>query len=370
MRQPAAMAKKPLLIMAAGGTGGHMFPAQALSEEMLRRGWRVKLSTDERGNRYTGGYSHSVAVEVIDAATFARGGLLSKLAVPMRIMRGVLQARRAMRADPPSAVIGFGGYPSLPAMLAAEMLRIPRILHEQNGVMGRVNDLLSKRVGLVACGTWPTKLPEGVEGVDIGNPVRKLVREQVGISYPSLSSGPLEILVIGGSQGAKILSDTVPSAIAQLPKTTRARLRVSQQARDEDIAHCEELYAAARVKCEVSAFFKDVPERMARAHLIISRSGASSMADITAIGRPAILIPFAAAAGNHQVANAKGLVEAGGARMIQEADLTPDRLAQEIVAILGHATTAKKMAGQSVLRGRPNAAERLADLVEARAKGV
>lgn len=364
MRQPAPMAKKPLLIMAAGGTGGHMFPAQALSEEMLRRGWRVKLSTDERGHRYTGGYSHSVKVEVIDAATFARGGMLSKLMVPFRILRGAAQARRAMLADPPSAVIGFGGYPSLPAMLAAEMLKVPRLLHEQNGIMGRVNALLAKRVGRVACGTWPTELPEGVEGIDIGNPVRKQVREQVGTAYPSLTQGPLEVLIIGGSQGAKVLSDVVPDAMAHLPKTTRVRLRISQQAREEDLQVCKDTYEAAAIKCEVSTFFKDAPERMARAHLVISRSGASSMADITAIGRPAILVPFAAAAGNHQVANANGLVEAGGARMILEANLTPDKLAEHVADILGNATTAKKMAGQSVLRGRPDAAERLADLVE------
>ena len=364
------MDKKPLLIMAAGGTGGHMFPAQALSEEMLQRGWRVKLSTDARGNRYVGGYSHAVRVEVIEAATFAQGGKLAKLMVPFKILRGVLQARRAMLADLPAAVVGFGGYPSLPAMLAAGLIGAPRLLHEQNGVMGRVNKFLAGRVGRVACGTWPTDLPKGVEGLDIGNPIRKGVWDKVGSLYRSPSKGPLELLVIGGSQGARVLAETVPKAVALLPATIRARLRVAQQAREEDAQTCQAAYEAAGVKYVVSPFFKDVPDRLAQANLVISRSGASSMADITAIGRPAILIPYAAATGNHQMANAQGLYDAGGARLIVEKKLTPEILAKHMAEILGTPTTAKKMAAIAASRGRPDAAKRLADLVETLAEGA
>lgn len=358
------MDKKPLLIMAAGGTGGHMFPAQALSEEMLQRGWRVKLSTDARGNRYVGGYSHAVKVEVIEAATFAQGGKLAKLMVPFKILRGVLQARKAMKADPPAAVVGFGGYPSLPAMLAAGLTGAPRLLHEQNGVMGRVNSFLAKRVGRVACGTWPTELPSGVEGVDIGNPIRAQVFDKVGTKYRSPDKGPLELLVIGGSQGARILAEIVPKAVALLSDDVKSRLRVAQQARDEDAETCTKAYQEIGVKFVVSPFFKDVPDRMSRANLVISRSGASSMADITAIGRPSILIPFAAATGNHQMANAKGLYDAGGARLIVEKKLTPEILAKHMTEILTNATVAKKMAAIAASRGRPNAALGLADLVE------
>ncbi|MEM9715495.1 MAG: UDP-N-acetylglucosamine--N-acetylmuramyl-(pentapeptide) pyrophosphoryl-undecaprenol N-acetylglucosamine transferase [Pseudomonadota bacterium] len=361
------MADKPLLIMAAGGTGGHMFPAQALSEEMLRRGWRVKLSTDDRGNRYTGGYSHAVRVEVIEAATFARGGKLAKLTVPLKILKGVLQARSAMRRDRPTAIVGFGGYPSLPAMLAGGLLGVPRILHEQNGIMGQVNAFLAKRVGRVACGTWPTELPDGVEGIDIGNPIRSEVFDKVGALYRSPESGPLELLVIGGSQGARILAEIVPQATALLPEDIRARLRVAQQARDEDAAACTAAYEAAGVQCVVSPFFRDVPDRLARANLVISRSGASSMADITAIGRPSILIPYAAASGNHQYANARGLYDADGARLIVEKKLTPEVLAKHIHEILSNPTTAKKMAAIAAARGRPKAAQDLADLVESMA---
>ncbi|MEO0344180.1 MAG: UDP-N-acetylglucosamine--N-acetylmuramyl-(pentapeptide) pyrophosphoryl-undecaprenol N-acetylglucosamine transferase [Pseudomonadota bacterium] len=364
------MTDKPLLILAAGGTGGHMFPAQALSEEMLKRGWRVKLSTDARGHRYTGGFSHAVQVDVIEAATFAQGGKLAKLRVPLKILRGITQARSGLRADPPAIVVGFGGYPSLPAMLAAGLVGVPRLLHEQNGIMGRVNTFLAKRIGHVACGTWPTDLPLGVRGINIGNPIRQQVFDKVGTPYRSPQTGPLEMLVIGGSQGARILAERVPQAIALLPKAIRSRLRVAQQARDEDAETCGSIYETSGVKYVVSPFFNDVPERMARANLVISRSGASSMADISAIGRPSILIPYAAAAGNHQYANAKGLYEAGGAHLIVERKLTPQRLAARIEEILGNPTRAKKMAAIAAQYGRPNAATDLADLVEKLAEGA
>jgi len=225
---------QPLLMIAAGGTGGHMFPAQALAEVMLKSGWRVRLSTDKRGARYTGGFPHSTEITEVSSATFARGGFLAKAMVAPRIASGVLAALRQMRRDRPDVVVGFGGYPSIPALGAAVLLGLPRMIHEQNGVLGRVNQLFAKRVAQVACGVWPTDLPEGAKGIHVGNPVRSSVLDRAGASYIVPGNYPMSILVMGGSQGARILSDVVPGAIALLPDSIRANLRVSHQARAED----------------------------------------------------------------------------------------------------------------------------------------
>ena len=306
----------PLLIIAAGGTGGHMFPAQALAEVMLRKGWRVKLSTDARGARYTGGFPHSVEIQQISSATFARGGILARLAVPFRIAGGVLGAVLGMMRDRPDVVVGFGGYPSIPALAAATILRRPRMIHEQNGVLGRVNQVFARRVDAVACGTWPTALPDGIEGHHTGNPVRGAVLERAGAGYIAPGDYPMSILVMGGSQGARILSDIVPPAITALPMEVMQHIRVSHQARDEDGERVAAYYAEHGIQADVQPFFHDIPRRMSEAQLVISRSGASSVADISVIGRPAILIPYAAATADHQTANARGLKEAGGADLI------------------------------------------------------
>ena len=299
---------QPLLMIAAGGTGGHMFPAQALAEMMLQAGWRVRLSTDARGARYTGGFPHSTEITKVSSATFARGGILSKALVAPRIVAGVLAAARQMRRDRPDVVVGFGGYPSIPALGAAVLLGLPRMIHEQNGVLGRVNELFAKRVAQVACGVWPTDLPEGATGIHVGNPVRAAVLERAGAPYIQPGDYPMSLLVMGGSQGARILSDVVPDAIAALPDNIRQHLSVSHQARTEDGDRVTARYAEAGIAADVQPFFHDVPRRMAEAQLVISRAGASSIADLTVIGRPSILIPYAAAAGDHQTANARGLV--------------------------------------------------------------
>lgn len=358
------MTKTPLLVIAAGGTGGHMFPAQALAEVMLARGWRVKLSTDARGARYTGGFPDAVEIEQIASATFARGGLLAKALVPLRIAKGTLSAVFRMLRDRPDVVIGFGGYPSIPALGAAWMLRLPRMIHEQNGVLGRVNQIFAKRVDRVACGTWPTTLPEGIEGVHVGNPVRAAVLERAGAGYIAPGDYPMELLVMGGSQGARILSDIVPPAIAALPMDMLRNIRVSHQARDEDGARVTEYYAENGINADVQPFFHDVPRRMSEAQLVISRSGASSIADLTVIGRPSILIPFAAAAGDHQVANARGLVEAEAAILITEAAASPDALTEHIHMILSNGGAALTMAIRALSLGKPEAAETLADMIQ------
>ncbi len=352
-----------MLVIAAGGTGGHMFPAQALAETMLAQGWRVRLSTDDRGARYAGGFPEAVVREVLPSATFARGGLLAKLAAPFRIARGVLAARARMKADRPAVVVGFGGYPSIPALGAAVLLGLPRMIHEQNGVLGRVNTVFARRVDMVACGTWPTALPAGTRAEHTGNPVRAAVRERARAGYIAPGDHPMQIVVIGGSQGARVLSDVVPAAVAALPEGLRRNLRLSQQARAEDMARVSAFYDAAGIRAEVAPFFADIPARIAAAELVISRAGASSVADIGVIGRPAILIPFAAATGDHQTANARGLVGAGAAVLMAEADLTHARLATEIAAILGDPGRAVAMAAAAVAASMPDATERLAALV-------
>jgi len=355
--------RQPLLIIAAGGTGGHMFPAQALAEVMLRRGWRVKLSTDARGARYTGGFPHSVEIEQIASATFARGGIVAKLAVPFRILGGVVSATLRMLRDKPDVVVGFGGYPSIPALGAAWILRKPRMVHEQNGVLGRVNQVFAKRVDQVACGTWPTTMPEGVEGVHVGNPVRATVLDRAAAGYISPGDYPMSILVIGGSQGARILSDVVPPAIAALPMEILRNIRVSHQARDEDHDRVAGFYAQAGINADVQPFFRDLPNRMSEAQLVISRSGASSVADISVIGRPSILIPYAAAAADHQTANARGLVDAGAAILIPEKMLEVDTLCAHMASVLSNPTAADAMTQAALSVAKPDAPQDLADLV-------
>lgn len=355
----------PLLLIAAGGTGGHMFPAQALAEAMIQRGWRVKLSTDERGARYAGGYPKEVTVETVTAATFARGGITAKLAVPFRIAGGVAGAIFGMLRDKPDAVIGFGGYPTIPALAAAVALRIPRMIHEQNGILGRVNQLFAKRVRWVACGTWPTALPEGVEGHHTGNPVRKAVLDRAGAPYIPPGDYPMSVVVIGGSQGARILSDRVPEALATLPEDLRNNIRVAHQARPEDVDRVVSAYAEAGIRADVRPFFDDVPSRFSEAQLIIARAGASSVADISIIGRPSILVPFAAAAGDHQTANAHGLVEAEAAILIPESRLDAATLAGHVATVLENPPAATRMAHAAIAYGIPDATERLAQMVEA-----
>ncbi|WP_037371852.1 undecaprenyldiphospho-muramoylpentapeptide beta-N-acetylglucosaminyltransferase [Salipiger mucosus] len=356
--------RPPLLVIAAGGTGGHMFPAQALAELMLRRGWRVKLSTDARGARYTGGFPHSVEIEEVSSATFARGGLLSKLGVPFRVASGVLAMRRRFRRDRPDVVVGFGGYPSIPALGAARLMKLPRMIHEQNGVLGRVNSIFAPKVDIVACGTWPTELPEGAHGVHTGNPVRMAVKERAGAGYIVPGDYPMSILVIGGSQGARILSDVVPPAIAQLPMEVLANLRVSHQARDEDGERVTKFYAENGINADVQPFFTDIPALMSEAQLVISRSGASSVADISVIGRPAILIPYAVAAGDHQTVNAQALVDAGAAIRMPESQLSVESMAESIMAVLDHPEGALQMSQAALSVAKPDAAEELAMLVE------
>ena len=237
------------------------------------------------------------------------------------------------------------------------------MIHEQNGVLGKVNKIFARRVDAVACGVWPTDLPEGAEGTHVGNPVRRAVLEREGAPYIPPGDYPMSLLVMGGSQGARILSDIVPPAIATLPSDTLSNIRVFHQARKEDGQRVIDYYAEQGIRAEVKPFFQDVPRRMSEAQLVISRAGASSIADLTVIGRPSILIPFAAATGDHQTANARGLVQAGGAILIPEKALDIDVLSEHITTVLTNPKAATQMANAAMGAGRPDATDRLVDMV-------
>ncbi|MEM7616259.1 MAG: UDP-N-acetylglucosamine--N-acetylmuramyl-(pentapeptide) pyrophosphoryl-undecaprenol N-acetylglucosamine transferase, partial [Pseudomonadota bacterium] len=289
---------------------------------------------------------------------------LSKIVVPLKLMLGIARAKTSMLFDRPACVAGFGGYPALPAMSAAWLLRVPRLLHEQNGVLGRVNQVFAKRVNAVACGTWPTELPKGVTGKPIGNPVRAQIRAVAGCGYAAPSdSGPLELLVFGGSQGASVMR-IVPDAVRLLPEEIRGRLVISQQARDADEAEVRAAYTDLGLPVDIRPFFNDMPERLVRAQLVIARSGASTIADLTVIGRPAILIPLASAIRDEQTANARAMVEAGAAVLVPEGELTAEALAAHIARILSDPDHATRAAGAAHALGKPDAAKDLADLVE------
>ncbi|MEX2519771.1 MAG: UDP-N-acetylglucosamine--N-acetylmuramyl-(pentapeptide) pyrophosphoryl-undecaprenol N-acetylglucosamine transferase [Paracoccaceae bacterium] len=358
-------AAAPLLVIAAGGTGGHMFPAQALAEEMLTRGWRVALSTDARGLRYAGGFPETVERRALSAATFARGGIAAKALAPFRILKGVIEASRWFAGDPPAVVAGFGGYPSLPALAAAGRRGTPRLIHEQNGVLGRVNRLFAAKVEALACGVFPPlNAPKRARLEDIGNPIRAAAAKAMATPYTPPGDGAVTLLIFGGSQGASVFARLLPDAVAALPDALRARLRVTQQAREAEAAGLTAAFDALGVKAEVAPFFADMPERIAGAQLVISRAGASTVAELAAIGRPAILVPYPAAMDDHQTANARPLAEAGAAILAPEAGLTAAALAGHIRAVLQAPDRAAGMAAAARGIGRPAAAAALGDLVE------
>jgi UDP-N-acetylglucosamine--N-acetylmuramyl-(pentapeptide) pyrophosphoryl-undecaprenol N-acetylglucosamine transferase len=354
-----------LIALAAGGTGGHVFPAEALARELLDRGYRVALVTDRRGQTF-GDKLPEVALYRIRAGRID-AGLMRKVVGFAELALGTLEAGRKLRTLAPVAVVGFGGYPSVPTMLAAARLGLPTVIHEQNAILGRANRLLAPRVKRIA--TSFAELGGIREGdrariVETGNPVRPAVAALRGTPYPALvGDGPIHILVIGGSQGARVLSEVVPAAFALLPEPVRRRLRVTQQARAEDIDAVRRGHAASGVAAELATFFTDVPERLARAHLVISRSGASSVAEIAMIGRPAILVPYLQAADDHQTANAKALDRAGGAWIMPQPDFTAKALAARLAGLIAASETLAAAAAAAHRLGRPDAARALADLV-------
>lgn len=361
---------RKLAALAAGGTGGHLFPAEALAQELKRRGWRVLLATDARGARFAGTFPADLRLE-ISAKSPSIGGPIAKAFAAASLAGSLLAALSALRRERPAVAVGFGGYPSFPAMKAARMLRIPYGLHEQNGVLGRANRMLAGGADFLAH-AFPNleKAPASTRCVEVGNPVRDAVAGLAGAAYAAPGAeGPIRLLVFGGSQGASLFSRVVPPALAALPEGLRRRLSIVQQAREGEVADVRRSYAEAGVAAEVAPFFNDLPQRIADAHLVIARAGASTVTEIGLIGRPSILVPLAIAMDDHQTGNAKSLSEAGAAIIIPEAGFGPPRLAAAIAPLL--AEPARLAASAQAARGRlkSGAAPALADLVEAAALG-
>ena len=360
------MTIKRHFVLAAGGTGGHMMPAHALAVELMARGHHVALITDERGAKIPDLFE-GVDVHIMPAGRLG-GGPVGWVRAARSIWAGRAMALRLFDSFRPTAVIGFGGYPALPALMAAFKAGIPTAIHEQNAVLGRVNRLVARKVDVIALG-FPNaqRLKRGHKAKThvVGNPVRPEVLALRDQPYPAIDAeGVLRVMVIGGSQGASILSEIVPDGLAMLPPSLKRRLQVTQQCRAEDIEVVRKRYVELKIPADLATYMNDIPERLAWTHIMIARSGASTIAELTAAGRPAILIPLPSATDDHQTFNAAELVEAGGARVITQRNFSPVELAKQMQK-LGLETegliAAAKRAWQC---GRPHAAKDLADLVE------
>lgn len=359
------MPDTPLIMLAAGGTGGHLFPAEALGVALMKRGARVRLMTDSRAVRYGGMFTPDM-MDVVPSET-VRGRTPWALARTgaMLAAGGAISLALLLRQKP-KAVIGFGGYPTLPPLIAAKLLGIPTIIHDSNAVLGRANRLLSTRVSAIA-----TSLP-GVLDRDpalagkatvTGTPMRPAILAAAAVPYASPDpTGPLRLLVVGGSQGARIMADIVPPAIEKLEPALWRRLSLVQQVREEDMSRVRAVYDRLKIEAELAPFFADLPARLAATHLVVSRSGAGTVAELGAIGRPSILVPLPGAIDQDQFANAGVLEKAGGAIRIPQNEFTPDRLASEISMLAADPARLTTMATSARSVGRLDAAERLADL--------
>jgi UDP-N-acetylglucosamine--N-acetylmuramyl-(pentapeptide) pyrophosphoryl-undecaprenol N-acetylglucosamine transferase len=359
------------ILLAAGGTGGHLFPAASLAQELQRRGYIVELATDVRAEKYGGDFP-ARAVHRIPSATLTSRSPIALAATFSRLGVGYLGAIRMLLRLKPAAVIGFGGYPTLPPIIAASTLRIPTAIQEQNAVMGRANRLLSRFADRIALSFMPTKLlaPKAqAKAILSGIPVRDAVLAFRGAPYqPPDKTSRLLLLVFGGSQGARFFSEALPPALRKLPEALRERLTVVQQAREEDIEALRAAYAKAGISAEIAPFFRDLPERIAKAQLVIARAGASTVAELTTIGRPALLVPLPHALDNDQLENATRLEQAGGGWCVKQSELTDERLAGLLQDLLSSPERLAKAAEKSRDMATPGAVKRLADMVEALVK--
>ncbi|HVY52775.1 MAG TPA: undecaprenyldiphospho-muramoylpentapeptide beta-N-acetylglucosaminyltransferase [Devosia sp.] len=355
----------------AGGTGGHLFPAMALAQELRRRGHVIHLMTDHR----VGGYGENFPARethVIPSATPSVRNPLAFAGAALKLAWGTAVAWRRLGGIRPEAVVGFGGYPVFPPFLAARLRGIPGILHEQNAVMGRANRALARYADRIALSFEKTQYANvfAAKCVLTGNPVRDRVLEAAAQAYAEPGAGgPLKLVVTGGSQGARVFADLVPAAIAGLPEGLRHRLRVVQQCRPEDLDRVAEAYRQAKVNVELEAFFTDLPERMAQAHLVICRAGASTVAELTVLGRPAILVPLPGSLDADQANNARLMAAAGAGWIMEQATLSPPSLANRLTSLFGDPATLTAAAAAARALGQPRAVQKLADLVEAAGRG-
>ncbi|MFG1461458.1 undecaprenyldiphospho-muramoylpentapeptide beta-N-acetylglucosaminyltransferase [Xanthobacter sp. DSM 24535] len=364
---------KPLILLAAGGTGGHLFPAEALAHVLRRRGYAVDLVTDSRAARYAGHFPAG-ALHVLPADTVRSRSPLALARTAVTLLRGLVRGLALMRRLKPAVVVGFGGYPTVPPVLSATFSGVPSLIHEANGVMGRANRMLAARVSAIATG-FPDILADephlAGKAVFTGNPLRPAVHAAAETRFDAPEVGsPLRLLVFGGSQGARVMADVVPQAIARLNGDLRSRLSVVQQAREEDLARVRQTYLDLQVDAEVRPFFDDLPARMGRAHLVIARSGASTVAELAAIGRPAILVPLPNALDQDQAANAKSLEIIGAALVVPQSAFTPERLAAALSTFGVDPRALTNMAQAARSAGALDAAEKLADVVAHLAQGA
>jgi UDP-N-acetylglucosamine--N-acetylmuramyl-(pentapeptide) pyrophosphoryl-undecaprenol N-acetylglucosamine transferase len=353
------------VLLAAGGTGGHLFPAASLAAALARRGVAVDLATDDRALKYGADFP-ARAIHPIPSATTTGAGAASKALAAATLGFGVLAALRLLARLRPLAVVGFGGYPTVPPLTAAWLLRSPSVLHEQNAVMGRANAFLAARASIIATGFPALKgVPAALKAKTryTGNPVRPAVLEAAATPYPDRADGRLRVLITGGSQGARVMADVAPAALALLGADERARIRLTQQARGEDRARVAAACAALEFPVEIAEFFPDLPRRIADAHLVIGRAGASTVSELALIGRPSILVPFPHALDQDQAANAAILAASGAAIVIAQPEFTPARLAGLLREALGDPAKLTAAAAAAKAAGVADAAERLADLV-------
>jgi UDP-N-acetylglucosamine--N-acetylmuramyl-(pentapeptide) pyrophosphoryl-undecaprenol N-acetylglucosamine transferase len=355
------------VVIAAGGTGGHLFPAEALGDELVARGHRIVLMTDARTGAKPGAFFAGREMHVLHGSGIAGRGAMRAAGAVAGLALGVVQARRLLGRLDPVAIVAFGGYPSIPPVLASRLLRRrpPVLLHEQNAVLGRANRRLARHATHLALSFGATTLvPQGVAHSVTGNPVRPLIRALSGEGYAA-PDAEIHLLVLGGSLGARVFSDVVPAALAALPEPLRQRLRVTQQCRAEDLERVRAAYAQSGIHAELDSFFANVDALLARAHLVICRAGASSVAELAVAGRPAILVPLPGAIDDHQAANAATLADTGGAILLRQQDATPDRLAATLQILLTRPADMARMAQEAASLGRPDAVAALADLTEA-----
>ena len=348
-------------LLAAGGTGGHLFPAEALAHELVSRGHKTHLATDERADRFSASFPGDI--HIVPSATFGSKNPVALTNAALTLWRGLRTSKRLLRELRPAAVIGFGGYPTLPPLFAATG-SFPTAIHEANGVMGRANKLLAPRVDAIAGGFLKIDGPHAGKMERTGNPVRGAVIGAATKRYEPSRDGPFNLLVFGGSQGAAFFSEAIPEAIERLSTPLRARLRVVQQARAEDMQSVREAYARSDVQAVVEPFFRDLPSRIAEAHLVVSRSGASTVSELATIGRPSILVPYPFALDHDQAANAAGLEREGGATLVPQSELTSDRLADMLANAMAEPDRLAKMADAARTVGHGDATKRLADLIE------
>lgn len=361
------MTSSPTVMLAAGGTAGHLFPAYALAEVLAERGIIVDLATDMRGDRYGTGFPARTVYRIPSATIRGKSPLaLAKTATALG--RGIVSAYRIVKRIKPNAVIGFGGYPTFPPLVAARMLSIPTAVHEQNAVLGRANKVLAKRVDVVATSFAETKFITSELSSKVrvtGNPVRGAVIAAAKQSYPELSNTtPFNMLIFGGSQGARFFSDVVPAALTSLSRDITSRLVIHQQAREEDVARVAAAYKEAGLVAHVAPFFADLPNLIADAHLVMARAGASTVAELAAIGRPAILVPLPGSLDNDQLENARKLAESGAAWCIEQKDLSAERLAADVKRLASNPAELASAAKAAKSVGNPDAVKALADVVE------